>query len=90
MLEVQGRDGTWNYDPYMLGLYNGMEYSLALMEDREPIFRDAPDKFLRDHPRSYTETVVEDESEVSYKPKKLPTKSRFDLFLVDEKIKRDK
>lgn len=42
MIEIQGRDGNWDYDPYMHGLYNGMEMVLALAENREPQFRKAP------------------------------------------------
>ena len=38
MLELQGRDGNYNYDSYMLGLYNGMEYIISLLEVREPKF----------------------------------------------------
>ena len=48
MVEVQGRDGTWNYDPYMQGLYNGLEFALSIMEKREPQFRDAPEQWLAD------------------------------------------
>ena len=48
MVEVQGRDGTWNYDPYMHGLYNGMEYMLSLIEQREPKFKNAPENWLAD------------------------------------------
>ena len=47
MLEVQGMDGNWDYDPYMHGLYNGMEYTLALLEGREPIFREPPEKWSK-------------------------------------------
>ena len=46
MLEVQGRDGTWNYDYYFHGMYNGMEVMLAVLEGREPAFREAPEKWL--------------------------------------------
>jgi len=46
MLEVQGSDGNWNYDPYMHGMYNGMEYMLSMVESREPVFREAPKKWL--------------------------------------------
>jgi len=46
MLEVQGRNGTWNYDPYFHGMYNGMEVMLAVLEGREPVFRGAPEKWL--------------------------------------------
>jgi hypothetical protein len=45
MLEVQGADGNWNYDAYMLGMYNGMEYSLAILENREPNYRNAPEQW---------------------------------------------
>jgi hypothetical protein len=48
MVEAQGRDGTWNYDPYMQGLYNGLEFALSIMEKREPQFRDAPEQWLAD------------------------------------------
>jgi hypothetical protein len=46
MLEVQGRDGNWNYDAYMQGMYNGMEFMVALAEGRDPVFRGAPEKWL--------------------------------------------
>ena len=46
MLEMQGRDGTWNYDHYFHGMYNGMEVMLAVLEGREPVFREAPKKWL--------------------------------------------
>ena len=36
---VQGEDGSWNYDSYNCGLYNGIEMSLSLLEDREPDFK---------------------------------------------------
>jgi len=49
MLEVQGQHGNWNYDSYMHGLYNGMEYMVALAEKREPKFRDAPETWLAKH-----------------------------------------
>ena len=35
ILELQGQKGNYDYDEYMLGLYNGMEYVIALMEQRE-------------------------------------------------------
>ena len=39
LVEVQGRDGNWNHDHYMRGLYNGMEMALALFEQRAPVFK---------------------------------------------------
>lgn len=38
MLDIQGQKGNYDYDEYMLGLYNGMEYTIALFETREPNF----------------------------------------------------
>ena len=36
MLDIQGQKGNYDYDEYMLGLYNGMEYIIALFETRDP------------------------------------------------------
>jgi len=36
---VQGTDGTWNTDQYMLGMFNGLELALAIFEHREPHYR---------------------------------------------------
>ncbi len=38
--EIQGREGTIDRGNYMIGLYNGLELSIAIMEDREPIYKD--------------------------------------------------
>ena len=35
MLDLQGQSGNYNYDSYMLGLYNGMEYIISLFETRK-------------------------------------------------------
>lgn len=48
MVDVQGTDGNWNYDPYMQGLYNGLEFALSIMESREPNFRSAPFYWIAD------------------------------------------
>lgn len=50
VLKVQGYNGNWNYDPYMLGLYNGLEMALSIMEKRQPYFKDAPEVWLCDIP----------------------------------------
>jgi hypothetical protein len=52
MRDVQGKDGNWNCDPYMHGLFNGIEFALSLIEVREPKFRDAPEKWLCDQPKA--------------------------------------
>ena len=39
ILKIQGENGNWNYDKYMLGLYNGIEFALSILEERQPNFR---------------------------------------------------
>lgn len=39
VLEIQSCDGNWNYDFYMNGIYNGMELMMAIIENREPVFK---------------------------------------------------
>lgn len=46
LVEVQGQHGTWNFSPYMLGMYNGMELMLAVVEDREPVYKETPESYL--------------------------------------------
>lgn len=49
MLDLQGHNGNYNYDSYMLGIYNGMEYIIALFETREPIYKSGKDiEFISD------------------------------------------
>lgn len=36
---IQGADGNWNADPYMCGMFNGIELVLAQLENREPEYR---------------------------------------------------
>ena len=38
--EIQGKAGNWDYDEYMRGLYNGLELAAAVMEDREPLYKE--------------------------------------------------
>ena len=37
--DMQGKDGTIEQGDYMIGLYNGIELSIAAMEGREPIYK---------------------------------------------------
>lgn len=53
MLKVQ--EQSYDYDQYMHGLYNGMEFVLCLIEDREPQFKSAPAVWGADKP--YTPIV---------------------------------
>lgn len=45
LLDIQGGNGNWDHDPYMFGLYNGMILAKSLMDNEEPVFRDAPEKW---------------------------------------------
>lgn len=38
MRDLQKQTMETNKDDYMIGLYNGLEFALAIMENREPIF----------------------------------------------------
>ena len=46
-IKIQGMDGNWNYNEYMYGMFNGMELMLAIAENREPIFKERPKKFIK-------------------------------------------
>jgi len=48
LLQVQGLPGTWNYDAYMQGLYNGMELIIAIFEDRTPCYKETPEQWGSD------------------------------------------
>lgn len=37
---VQGQKGNWDYSHYMCGLFNGLELALAIIQDREPKYRE--------------------------------------------------
>ena len=47
VVRIQGMSGNWDYDEYMHGMYNGMEFMLSIIESRQPSFRNAPEKFLK-------------------------------------------
>lgn len=43
LLTLQGQAGNWDHDEYMLGMYNGMELALSVMESRNPEYRTSED-----------------------------------------------
>jgi hypothetical protein len=48
---IQGTHGNWNYSPYMLGMFNGLDLAMAILEGREPEYRRDPGSgFLCDLP----------------------------------------
>lgn len=48
MIAIQTSDGTWNYDPYLHGMANGMIYMRSLISGEDPKYLDAPEEWLRD------------------------------------------
>lgn len=57
-LDVQADNGNWNANEYMLGLFNGMEHMMAIVEDRDPQFRSLPEPV-----ETTVQTVARDASE---------------------------
>jgi hypothetical protein len=37
--DLQGQTGTIDQGPYMVGLYNGLELAISIIEDRDPVFK---------------------------------------------------
>lgn len=62
LVELQGLSGNWDCDEYMHGMFNGMELILSIMEEREPEYREAPDRF-----KKYVKPFGEDKSAPSFK-----------------------
>ena len=48
MVAVACADGTWNYDPYLHGMANGMIFALSLADGKAPVFLSAPKMWLKD------------------------------------------
>lgn len=45
LIDIQAQPGNWDYDPYMLGLYNGLELARSIMDNDSPppAFRSKPE-----------------------------------------------
>lgn len=54
VLKIQCSNGNWNYDAYMMGLANGLIMAKSLITNEEPVFLDAPKKWLKDYPTLWT------------------------------------
>lgn len=48
MTQVACANGTWNFDPYLHGMANGMIFALSIFEGGEPKYLSAPKKWLKD------------------------------------------
>jgi len=45
-IDIQSQPGTWNYDPYMHGMANGMIFMRSLVTNEEPQYLEAPHSWL--------------------------------------------
>ena len=50
---IQGRDGCWDIDDYMLGLYNGLELALSIVENRACKYKQRPKSQPEQEPVGY-------------------------------------
>jgi hypothetical protein len=48
MTEISCMKGTWDFDPYFHGMANGMIFALSLLEDKEPVYLEAPKVWTKD------------------------------------------
>lgn len=57
---IQGSNGNFNFDNYMLGLYNGIETIIAIFEKRKPEYIDGHNvKFLYDKEADYKQALFD-------------------------------
>ena len=47
---IQGLDGCWDIDDYMLGMFNGLELALSIVENRECRYKQRPKSQLEQKP----------------------------------------
>jgi len=48
LIDIQCVPGTVDYDPYMQGMANGMLIAMSILDDKDPIFIEAPDSWTSD------------------------------------------
>ena len=46
LLKAHGKHGNYDYDPYMLGIYNGMELICSIIDERNAVYKAPPKKWL--------------------------------------------
>jgi len=61
LLRIQGSDGNWNHDPYMHGMYNGMELIRSLVDgDNNPQYKMPPKVWIKDTiPKDFVPEVLD-------------------------------
>lgn len=86
MLDIQGQKGNYDYDEYMLGLYNGMEYVIALFETREPNYISGKDVEFTNNKNQQKEFIKYLEDEINNITTQY-SQVNGSYFLLDDKIK---
>ena len=78
---IQGRDGCWDIDDYMLGLYNGLELALSIVENRECRYKQRPKSQPEQEPVGYV-SEGEPDRLIAQKQTKTPLRN-YRLFTHD-------
>ena len=56
---IQGRDGCWDIDDYMLGMFNGLELALSIVENRECRYKQRPkSQPEQDYPENFIHALA--------------------------------
>jgi hypothetical protein len=89
MLDIQGQKGNYDYDEYMLGLYNGMEYVIALFETREPNYINGKDVEFTNNKIQQKEFIEWLEDEIQQQETLMAENQEKLYFLMYEDEKED-
>lgn len=89
MLDIQGQKGNYDYDEYMLGLYNGMEYVIALFETREPNYINGKDVEFTNNKIQQKEFIEWLEDEIQQQEKLMAENQEKLYFLIYEDEKEN-
>ena len=54
VISIQAQKGNWDYDPYMMGLLNGLIMAKSICTGKEPEFYSAPKRWGKDYPLFWT------------------------------------
>lgn len=57
---IQSTKGNWDYSQYMRGLANGLILAVAIMEDKEPVYKEDIKKYStdKDEEKSFKEKIT--------------------------------
>lgn len=62
--DIQCSNGNWNYDPYMMGMANGLILARAILTGEEAVFMSTPEEWLRDRHCDPEVTTPEHEAQL--------------------------